>query len=110
MAGEIVMLVTCGSLREARRIARSLVAGRLAACVNVAGAPVESIYRWKGKVERASERLLIIKTTNSRFRKVRDAVLKLHSYDVPEIIALPIVAGDANYLRWLRSSAAPGKR
>lgn len=100
------MLVTCGSAREARKIARSLVNAHLAACVNVVRSPVESIYRWRGNLERAEEFLLLIKTSRARFGKVRDAILKMHSYDVPEIIALPIAAGYAKYLRWIRSSVS----
>jgi periplasmic divalent cation tolerance protein len=101
MTDKIVVLVTCGSPKEARRIARALVEGRLAACGNVVEAPVASIYRWKGKVRTARECLLIIKTSGKRFAALRDAVKRLHSYDVPEIIALPIAAGSSEYLRWV---------
>jgi periplasmic divalent cation tolerance protein len=110
MADELLMLVTCGSAREARKIARSLVNARLAACVNVLRSPVESIYRWKEDVEHAEEFLLLIKTVRARFGKVRDAVREMHTYDVPEIIALPIAAGHTKYLRWIRSSVSPRKR
>ncbi len=110
MAGEILMLVTCGSAREGRGIARSLVELRLAAYVNLIASPLESIYRWKGKVERADEFLLLIKTTRSRFENVKAAVLELHSYDVPEIVAVPFVAGHARYLQWIRSSVSPRTR
>ena len=94
-------MVTCGSAREARKIARALVERRLAACGNVVEAPVRSIYRWKGKVESAKEYLLLIKTTRKRFSALQGEVKRLHSYDVPEIIALPIAAGSAEYLRWV---------
>jgi periplasmic divalent cation tolerance protein len=102
--GKLVVLVTCGSRAEARKIARAVVEGRFAACVNVLNAPVESVYRWKGKVESANEFLLVMKTTKERFEKLRDAVLKAHSYDVPEIIALPIARGSKKYLDWIAES------
>jgi len=96
-----VVLVTCGSLREARRIARRVVEGRLAACANIVSAPVESVYRWKGKVERAHEFLLVMKTTAKRLRELEREVKRLHSYDVPDIIAVSIAAGSRDYLGWL---------
>ncbi len=99
--GFVVVLVTCGSRREAARIADAVVARRLAACVNVISAPVDSIYRWKGKVEKAREFLLLIKTSRRRLAALRREVEKLHSYDVPEFIALPIAAGSPKYLAWL---------
>lgn len=98
---KIVVLVTCGSANEARRIARALVEARLAACGNIVEAPVRSIYRWKGKVETAREYLLIVKSSRKRFAALEKAVKRLHSYDVPEIIALPIVVGSAGHLRWI---------
>lgn len=101
ISGKVVVLITCGSRAAAKKIARELVSRRLAACVNVIATPVESIYRWKGKVESAREILLLAKTSRARFNALRDAVQKLHSYDVPEIIALPIVAGSPDYLSWL---------
>ncbi len=101
-----VVLVTCGSLPEARRIARRVVAARLAACVNIAGAPVESVYRWKGKVEKAREFLLVMKTTAARLAALEREVRRLHSYDVPEFIALAVTAGSRGYLRWLAESVA----
>lgn len=109
MTDKIVVLVTCGSAGEANRIAEGLVKRRLAACVNVIGARVRSTYRWKGKVQRATEYLLLIKSSRKQFRALRAAVESLHSYEVPEIIALPIVEGSPTYLKWLadcfRSSA-----
>jgi periplasmic divalent cation tolerance protein len=104
MTGKIVVLVTCGTAREARRIARALVEERLAACVNLVAAPIHSIYRWKRRVEQASEFLLLIKTSRKRFAALRARIAALHSYDVPEIIALPIAAGAPAYLRWLDGS------
>jgi len=106
MTDKIVVLVTCGSAKEARKIARAVVEKRLAACANVLSSPVQSVYRWKGRVESAKEFLLIIKTTKLRFPKLKAEVKRLHSYDVPEIIALPIQAGSANYLAWISNSVA----
>ena len=100
MTDKIVILCTCASDEEAERLARSLLEARLAACVNVVPG-VRSFYRWQGVVEDASERLLIIKTSRSLFSPVRSAIEKAHSYEIPEIIALPVVDGAANYLRWL---------
>lgn len=104
MTDKIFVLVTCGSRGEARRIGRALVEARLAACANVARAPVESIYRWKGKVESAREFLLAIKTSRRRFAALEAAVRRLHSYDVAEIIALPVVRGSRRYLGWIDQS------
>jgi len=104
MTDKIVMLVTCGSAREARRIARALVDRRLAACVNILNGPVRSIYRWKGKVEQASEFLLIIKSSRARFAALEKAIKQSHSYHVPEVIALPIAKGSSHYLAWLSES------
>ena len=101
---KLVVLVTCSSSAEARRIARAVVEARLAACVNILPGAVISIYRWKGKMESAKERLLLIKTSRKRLEKLRTAVMRLHSYDVPEFIALRIDAGSAAYLAWLEES------
>jgi len=101
LTDKIVVLVTCGSAKEARRIARALVERRLAACGNILEAPVRSIYRWKGKVETAREYLLLIKTSRGRLAALQDEVKRLHSYDVPEIIALPIAKGSPEYLKWI---------
>ena len=107
MTDKIVVLVTSGSAKEARKIARAVVEQRLAACVNIVTSPVQSVYRWKGRVESAKEFLLIIKTTQSRFAKLEAAVERHHSYDVPEIIALPIARGAATYLNWISDSVVP---
>lgn len=104
MTDKMVVLVTCGSQKEARRIARALVEARLAACVNVVQSPVESIYRWKGKVEAAREFLLLIKSSRKRFAALEAEVRRLHSYDVPEIVALPIERGSKPYLAWIEAS------
>jgi periplasmic divalent cation tolerance protein len=97
----VVVLVTCSSRREASRIARSVVARKLAACVNILDAPVRSVYRWKGKIEEGREFLLVIKSSRARLAALQAEVERLHSYDVPEFIALPIVGGSARYLAWL---------
>jgi uncharacterized protein involved in tolerance to divalent cations len=102
LTDQCVVLVTCGSATEARRIARAVVDQRLAACVNILPGAVTSIYRWKGKVETARERLLLVKTSRKRLAKLQAAVERLHSYEVPEFIALPIVAGSRAYLAWMK--------
>ncbi|HEX4075620.1 MAG TPA: divalent-cation tolerance protein CutA [Candidatus Acidoferrales bacterium] len=107
MTDKVVVLVTCGSAREARRIAKAVVERKLAACVNIHDARVESIYRWKGKVESAKEFLLVVKTSRRRFAALQKKIEELHSYDVPEIIALPIVAGSRGYLDWIDETVRP---
>jgi periplasmic divalent cation tolerance protein len=106
----VVVLVTCGSRAEAQRIARAIVSRRLAACANLLQAPVHSVYRWKGKVENAREFLLLIKTSARRLPALQAEVKRLHSYDVPEFIALPIIAGSPAYLRWLADCVAPERK
>ncbi|OGQ84681.1 MAG: hypothetical protein A3F90_12180 [Deltaproteobacteria bacterium RIFCSPLOWO2_12_FULL_60_19] len=96
----VVVLVTVGSSKEGERLARALVEEQLAACVNrIKG--IQSIYRWQGQVEQSEEELLVIKSRRDLFECVKKRVQELHSYSVPEIIALPIVDGNENYLRWL---------
>jgi periplasmic divalent cation tolerance protein len=109
MSRNIIVLVTCGSSKEAKGIADALVHERLAACVNILPRPVLSIYRWKGKVERAKEFLLLVKTSHRRYRDLECEIRKLHSYEVPEIIALPIVQGSKTYQKWLVESVAAPK-
>ena len=104
MTDKLVVLVTCSSAAEARRIARAVVEARLAACVNILPGGVTSVYRWKGKVKSARERLILVKTSRKHLAKLRAAVERLHSYDVPEFIALPIAAGSPKYLAWLEES------
>src|SRR5215813_7783683 len=99
-----IVFVTSGSLKEARKIARSVVERRLAACVNIGTAPVESIYRWKGKIETAREFLLVMKTTTAQLGELEKEVKRLHSYDVPEFIVLEIAAGSKDYLKWIEDS------
>jgi periplasmic divalent cation tolerance protein len=110
MTDKLVVLVTCPSAKEAERIARRLVQARLAACCNIVRSPVRSIYRWKDKIESAREVLLVIKTSRRRFPKLQAAIKNLHSYEVPEIIALPIAAGSQGYLSWLADSVASRKK
>jgi periplasmic divalent cation tolerance protein len=110
VADKVVVLVTCANTREAKRIARAAVEARLAACVSVLAAPVHSVYRWKGKVEQASEVLLLMKTSRRKLHALRAAVERLHSYDVPEFIAFPIAAGSPAYLRWLDECLRPAAR
>ncbi|HEY1203614.1 MAG: divalent-cation tolerance protein CutA [Bryobacteraceae bacterium] len=105
MTDKIVVLVTCSSVEEGRKIARALVERRLAACVNVVTG-IESVYRWKGAVEEASECLLLAKTTRGRFDPLQSAVRELHSYELPEVVALPIVDGVEAYLSWIETSVA----
>jgi periplasmic divalent cation tolerance protein len=102
--GNVVVLVTCGSRGEAHMIARQVVAQHLAACVNVFESPLNSVYRWKGKVRHAREYLLLAKTSRRRLARLRAEIESLHSYDVPEFIALPISFGSPKYLRWLQES------
>lgn len=101
LTDKFVVLVTCPNARQAGRIARAVVEARLAACVNILPGAVTSIYRWKGKIESAEEKLLLIKTSRKWLVKLRETVEKLHSYDVPEFIALPIAEGSPAYLAWL---------
>jgi periplasmic divalent cation tolerance protein len=110
MTDKLVVLVTCPSAKEAERIARRLVQVRLAACGNIVRSPVRSVYRWKDKIESGREVLLVIKTSRRRFAELQAAIKHLHSYEVPEIIALPIAAGSQGYLSWLAESLAPRKK
>jgi periplasmic divalent cation tolerance protein len=105
MTDKIVVFTTCASADEARRIAGELIAQRLAACVNLLP-PVRSVYHWKGAIEEGEETLMIIKSTRPLFEQLQAAIARLHSYEVPEIIALPIVAGAASYLAWMSQELA----
>ncbi len=100
MTDRLVVLSTVGSQADAERIARAVVERRLAACVNVLPG-VTSFYRWKGELAKDGEWLLVMKTRAERFEALRAAVLELHAYETPELIALPIADGDPAYLRWL---------
>lgn len=107
MTDKIVALSTCGSAEEAEAIARRLVEQKLAACVNVLPG-VRSIYHWKGAVEDSAEVLLVIKSSRALFQELRAELEKIHSYEVPELIALPVVDGAEPYLAWMeRELSAP---
>jgi periplasmic divalent cation tolerance protein len=97
-----VVLMTCGKLVEARKIARTVVGKRLAACVNIGTAPVESIYGWKGKVETAREHLLVIKTRVGWLGELEREVKRLHSYETAEFLVLGVDGGAKGYLDWVR--------
>lgn len=105
-----ITLVTCGSRKEARKLARALVEGKLAACVNILATKVDSIYRWKGRTESAREVLLLIKSSRARFGALSREIQRLHSYETPEIIAIPIARGASKYLRWLADSVRDKQR
>lgn len=96
----IVVFMTAANGEEATRLADMLVGAHLAACVQILP-EMESIYRWEGKIERQSEILLLAKTTREKFEELEREVRALHSYETPEIIALPVTTGSAPYLQWL---------
>jgi len=100
----IVVFMTAASGEEATRLADMLVGAHLAACVQILP-EMESVYRWQGTIERSSEVLLIVKTTRAKFDELEREVRALHSYDTPEIVAVPIVTGSAPYLEWLVKTA-----
>ena len=100
MTDRIVVLSTCATAEEADKIARQLLEKRLAVCVNVlAGA--RSLYHWRGAIEEASEWLLLIKSRRGLFAELRDEILRLHSYEVPEVLALTVADGSEAYLNWM---------
>lgn len=103
MTDKKIVLTTTGSPEEARKIAEELLGRELAACVNIVPG-ITLIYKWQGKVQRDQEYLLIIKTTGAAFPRVRDAIKELHSYEVPECIALNIEDGLPEYLNWLQGA------
>ncbi len=103
----MVVFITVGGEDEARKISEILVEFRLATCVNIIG-PVHSVYRWKGELERAEEYLLMVKTSNERLDALIKRVKEIHSYSVPEIIAVKIDGGSEDYLRWLDSCVNGG--
>jgi periplasmic divalent cation tolerance protein len=100
VSDSIIVFMTASNGEEAARLADMLVGAHLAACVQILP-EMESVYRWQGKIERAPEVLLLAKTTKSKFEELEREVRALHSYDTPEIIAVPVVAGSAPYLDWL---------
>ena len=108
MTDKIVVLSTCGSAEEAERLARLLVEARLAACVSVI-MQVRSFYRWKGKIEDTGEWLLIVKTSRGLFTEVSRLTGASHSYEVPEVLALPVADGSPAYLTWFGDQLAVAK-
>ncbi len=100
MSDFVVVLITAPNEEEAAKMANDLVTSRLAACVNIFR-NIRSIYRWQGKVEDEAEVLMIVKTRQELFRDLETRVKELHPYTVPEIIALPVIEGSAEYLQWL---------
>jgi periplasmic divalent cation tolerance protein len=97
---KIVVFITAANKKEARRIAKGLIEEKLAACVNITGS-IESLFWWKGKIDRAGEILLIVKTKKQLLNRLIKLVKSLHSYTVPEIIALPVIGGNPDYLNWI---------
>ena len=105
MTDKIVVFTTCGSEDEARKLATILIEKHMAACVNIS-APVTSVYRWKGAVEQSQEFLLMIKSRRERFEELRVMLESAHSYELPEVLALPVVDGSPNYLAWVEAETA----
>lgn len=101
MADEIVVLITASSIKEAQKLGKSLVKEKLAACVNVIP-DIISIFNWQDEVCEEGEVLMIVKTSGEKFSVLEKKIKKEHSYDVPEIIALPILTGSKEYLNWIR--------
>jgi periplasmic divalent cation tolerance protein len=103
MSEAIVVMVTCGNSAEAEAIAEALLEEKLVACVNIAGR-IRSLFHWQGAIARESESLLLMKTRPECFDQLSHRVRELHSYDVPEVIAMPIMVGNPDYLAWIRES------
>lgn len=99
----IIVFCTASTLKEARALSQKLVGEKLAACVSIVPR-MESRYWWKGKMEQAGESLLVIKTSTARWLRLAKRIRELHSYTVPEIVALPVVKGNPDYLKWLHGS------
>jgi len=104
---KVVIMVTASSRRECRKIARRLIEEKLAACVNISQ-PIQSVYRWEGKIEQSKEFLMFIKTNRELFPLIKAEIDLIHSYHTPEIICLPIIDGSPNYLQWVGDSVRPG--
>ncbi len=96
----LIILCTCPDQESAERIASHLVENRLAACVNISS-PIKSVYRWQGEIEAADEVMLFIKTSTSSYDELEQAILSLHPYELPEVVALPVDKGQQNYLGWI---------
>ncbi|MCS7044444.1 MAG: divalent-cation tolerance protein CutA [Bryobacteraceae bacterium] len=108
MTDKIIVLTTCSSEEEAGRLARLLVEERLAACVQIL-APMRSVYRWRGALEESEERLLVIKSRRGLFGTLSRRLRAAHSYEVPEILAVPVIDGSEDYLLWMDSELRPGE-
>lgn len=103
----LFVYITCASPEEAERIGKALLDERLVACVNIPSAQLRSLYLWKGEREEAEETLLIAKTMEDRFADLNRVVRRLHSYETPCVVALPLAAGDSDYLAWVEESTRP---
>ena len=103
MASYVIVFMTVPDEKEATKIVRSLLQERLIACANIVG-PVSSLFWWEGKIDKASEFLVIMKSRKNLFKKLSERVKELHSYEVPEVIALPVIEGLPSYLNWLGAS------
>lgn len=101
----IIVFVTVPGLREGSRISKAILTSRLAACVNVIPG-VQSIYKWKGKIVQEKEAMLVLKTTRLRYRKLEQKIKELHPYEVPEIIAIPLICGSLQYVEWVTREVA----
>jgi periplasmic divalent cation tolerance protein len=105
MTEKIVVFSNCGSEEEAMRVARTLVGARVAACVNILP-KIRSVYRWKGAIEEESEWMLVIKSSRPLLGKLQEELRKAHSYEVPEVLAIPVVDGSSDYLAWMDAELA----
>jgi len=106
MSPYVVVIVTVANREEAEKIVRSLLEERLIACANIVG-PISSIFWWEGKIDEAREFLVFMKSHENHFERLSEKVAEIHSYEVPEIIALPIIKGSPPYLKWLNASLQP---
>jgi periplasmic divalent cation tolerance protein len=102
MTKTIQVITTAGTKTDAQRIARAVVEKRLAGCVQIIG-PITSTYWWQGEIETAEEWLCVIKSRQDLYERLEEAIREVHPYDVPEILAVPVIAGSKDYLRWLDS-------
>jgi len=105
----IIILTTINSKEEAEKISRKLLKEKLVACVNIIG-PIESLFWWQNKIDEAEEFIILIKTDKSLFQQVAETTKKIHPYQIPEIIGLPIVEGSKDYLRWMYASLTLGEK
>ncbi len=109
MTDKVVIMVTAGSRRECRKIARRLIEEKLAACVNITQ-PIQSLFRWEGKIDNSKEFLMFIKTNRDLFPQIKAEISLIHSYHTPEIICLPVIDGSPNYLQWIGDSVRPAEK